>query len=363
MDATPARMGKGLFGYKAKDVQKLFADREAMLRLAQQQSQEVRARADQMQAELGRVQEEITGRDRAIEALREEVRQRDESVSALRGELAQAQTQTQGRMGELEAQTHQLQQQLQQQVQDQDAQARALQQQLHERDAESRALQQQLHEQAIARDSQQILMDELAPILRAAQESAQRIVERAEETGELKTREAEQMRAELSGAISQYVRWRQRLEGIMATVQDRLDDAQSRISEVPKRIQEALAPMSDAIYLFNEDLTTLSQVGEPPGQVAIPAAPQQAAEHPSTQASGDEHIVLPDASRQRPDEGLAGQPSPPAEQPTYVEPEGADPTIQPGEQPGDTGPRYIEDPGDAVEGDDSTGVWTRTGWS
>ena len=362
MDATPARMSKGLFGYKAKDVQKLFADREAMLRLAQQQSQEVRARAEQMQVELGRIQEEITGRDRAIEALREEVRQRDDSVSSLRSELSQAQSLTQGRVAELESQTQLLQHQLQQQVQDQDAQTRSLQQQLQERDAESRQLQQQLHEQALARDSQQILMDELAPILRAAQESAQRIVERAEETGELKTREAEQMRAELSGAISQYVRWRQRLEGIMATVQDRLDDAQSRIAEVPKRIQEALAPMSDAIYLFNEDLTTLSQVGEPPGQVAIPAAPQQAAEQPSAQASGDEHIVLPDASRQQPGEGMTGQPAPPAQQPAYVEPEG-EPSIQPGEQPSDPGPRYIEDAGDAVEGDDSTGVWTRTGWS
>jgi chromosome segregation ATPase len=362
MDATPARMSKGLFGYKAKDVQKLFADREAMLRLAQQQSQEVRARADQMQAELGRVQEEITGRDRAIEALREEVRQRDESVSSLRSELAQSQSLTQGRVAELESQTQLLQHQLQQQVQDQDAQTRALQQQIQERDAESRQLQQQLHEQALARDSQQILMDELAPILRAAQESAQRIVERAEETGELKTREAEQMRAELSGAISQYVRWRQRLEGIMATVQDRLDDAQSRIAEVPKRIQEALAPMSDAIYLFNEDLTTLSQVGEPPGQVAIPAPPQQAAEQPGAQAA-DDRIVLPDASRQQAGEGTAAQPAPPAQQPTYVEPEGNDPSIQPGEQPSDAGPRYIEEAGDAVEGDDSTGVWTRTGWS
>ena len=357
MDATPARMGKGLFGYKAKDVQKLFADREAMLRLAQQQSQEVRARADQMQAELGRVQEEITSRDRAIEALREEVRQRDDSANALRGELALAQSHTQGRVGELEALT----QRLQQQVQDHDAQTRALHQQLQERDAQSLQLQQQLHEQALQRDSQQILMDELAPILRAAQESAQRIVERAEETGELKTREAEQMRAELSGAISQYVRWRQRLEGIMATVQERLDDAQSRISEVPKRIQEALAPMSDAIYLFNEDLSTLSQVGEPPGQVTMPAPPQQAAERPS-QASGDEHIVLPDASRQQPGEGVADQPAPPAQQPAYVEPE-AEPTIQPGEQPSDASPRYIEESGDAVEGDDSTGAWTRTGWS
>ena len=100
----------------------------------------------------------------------------------------------------------------------------------------------------------------------------------------------------------------------------------------------------------------------PPGQVAIPAAPQQAAEQPPAQASGDEHIILPDASRQRPGEGVAGQPSPPAEQPTYVEPEG-DPTIQPGEEPADAGPRYIEEAGDAVEGDDSTGVWTRTGWS
>src|SRR5262249_35524173 len=153
---------------------------------------------------------------------------------------------TQSRVTDLEAQTHQLQAQLHQQLQDQDAQTQALQQQLQERDAAAQQLQlvqqqlqAQLHEQALARDSQQILMDELAPILPAAQESAQRIVERAEETGELKTREAEQMRAELSGAISQYVRWRQRLEGIMATVQDRLDDAQSRIAEVPKRIQEA----------------------------------------------------------------------------------------------------------------------------
>jgi hypothetical protein len=278
----------------------------------------------------------------------------------LRGELAQAQSQTLGRVAELETHAQALQQQLQQQVLDQDAQTQALQQQLQERDAESRQvqqqLQQQLHEQALARDSQQILMDELAPILRAAQESAQRIVERAEETGEMKTREAEQMRAELSGAISQYVRWRQRLEGIMATVQDRLDDAQSRISEVPKRIQEALAPMSDAIYLFNEDLSTLSQVGEPPGQVAMPAPPQQAAEQPSAQAAGDDHIVLPDASRQQPGEATAGQGSPPAQQPTYVEPEGI-------EQPSDAGPRYIEEAGDPVEGDDSTGVWTRTGWS
>src|SRR5438876_555947 len=127
MDASPARMSKGLFGFRAKDVRKMLADREAMLRLAQQQSQEVRARAEQ--------------------------------------------------------------------------------------------------------------------------------------TSELRTREAERMRADLSGAVSQYVRWRQRLEAIMTAVQDRLDEAQSRISEVPKRIQEALAPMSDAIYLFNEDLTTMSQVG------------------------------------------------------------------------------------------------------
>src|SRR5438552_6706587 len=330
MDASPARMSKGLFGFRAKDVRKMLADREAMLRLAQQQSQEVRARADQIQTELGRLHEEIAGRDRNIEVLREDVRHRDDSLTSLRGELAQVQVQTQSRIAELAEQ--------------------------------SRQLQQQLQEQVMARDSQQILMDELAPILRAAQESAQRIVERAEETSELRTREAERMRADLSGAVSQYVRWRQRLEGIMATVQDRLDDAQSRISEVPKRIQEALAPMSDAIYLFNEDLTTLSQVGEPPGQVAIPAAPQQAAEQPPAQASGDEHIILPDASRQRPGEGVAGQPSPPAEQPTYVEPEG-DPMIQPGEQPADAGPRYIEEAGDAVEGDDSTGVWTRTGWS
>lgn len=345
MDATPAGMSKGLFGYRAKDVQRMLADREAMLRLAQQQSQEVRARADQIQAELGRLNEEIAGRDRAIEALREEVRQRDDSSAALRGELAQAQAQTQARIAELDAQ----------------AQAR-----IAELDAQTRQLQQQLQEQAVARDSQQILMDELAPILRAAQESAQRIVERAEETGEIRTREAERMRADLSGAISQYVRWRQRLDGVMTSVQDRLDEAQSRIAEVPKRIQEALAPMSDAIYLFNEDLTTLSQVGDPPGQISAPTTPQAAASA-SAQAPADDHIVLPETQGQppvaQPEEPFAAPPAAPAQQ-EYVEPEGIDSSIQsPNDRTVDTNPRYVEDAGDAAEGDDSTGVWTRTGWS
>jgi hypothetical protein len=317
-------------------VQRLLADREAMLRLAQQQSQEVRARADQTQAELGRLQEEVAGRDQAIEVLREEVRQRDDSAATLRGELAQVQAYANARIAELDAQTQQLQQQIQ--------------------------------EQALARDSQQILMDELAPILRAAQESAQRIVERAEETGEIRTREAERMRADLSSAISQYVRWRQRLEGIMTSVQDRLDEAQSRIAEVPKRIQEALAPMSDAIYLFNEDLTTLSQVGDPPGQVTPPPAPQ-AAEPAAAQAPAEEHIVLPDETHgqqppvAQPEEPFIAPPPVPAPQ-EYIEPEGVDPSIQPQrERPLDTGPQYIEDAGDAAEGSDSTGAWTRTGWS
>ena len=71
--------------------------------------------------------------------------------------------------------------------------------------------------------------------------------------------------------------------------------------------------------------------------------------------TADEHIVLPDASRQQPGEGVAGQPSPPAEQPTYVEPERIDPASPASSRPS-AGPRYIEETGDEVEGDDSTGV-------
>jgi hypothetical protein len=333
MDATPARMSKGLFGFRAKDVQKMLADREAMLRLAQQQSQEVRARADQIQAELGRLHEEIAGRDRNIEVLREEVRHRDGSLTSLRGELAQIQVQTESRIAELTEQSRQLQQQLQEQVR--------------------------------ARDSQQILMDELAPILRAAQESAQRIVERAEEAGELRTREAERMRADMSGAISQYVRWRQRLETIMTSVQDRLDEAQSRISEVPKRIQEALSPMSDAIYLFNEDLTTLSQVGEPPGHVAPPPPAPQTSDRPAERASAEERVVIPEAVGQQPAGAQGAGPSTmsPLPGPDPREPEGIDPSLRPPDERTAGGSGLTRDVGDSVEGDDSTEVWTRTGWS
>ena len=334
MDASPARMSKGLFGFRAKDVRKMLADREAMLRLAQQQSQEVRARADQIQTELGRLHEEIAGRDRNIEVLREEVRHRDDSLTSLRGELAQVQVQTQARIAELAEQ--------------------------------SRQLQQQLQEQVMARDSQQILMDELAPILRAAQESAQRIVERAEETSELRTREAERMRADLSGAVSQYVRWRQRLEAIMTAVQDRLDEAQSRISEVPKRIQEALAPMSDAIYLFNEDLTTMSQVGEPPGQIAPPPPEAQASERPAEQGPAEERIVIPDALGEQPADaqGAGSRSTSPPTAPDLREPQGVDPSLRPPEErTGGGGSEPTQDAGDSGEGDDSTEVWTRTGWS
>jgi hypothetical protein len=104
-------------------------------------------------------------------------------------------------------------------------------------------------------------------------------------------------------------------------------------------------------------------VGDPPGQVSAPQQPQQASEQPAEQAAGD-RIVLPDAQGQRPTDAVTGQPSPPPPAREYVEPEGVDPSLRPPEErPAEPGPRFIEDAGDTVEGDDSTGVWTRTGWS
>jgi len=135
---------------------------------------------------------------------------------------------------------------------------------------------------------------------------------------------------------------------------------------VPKRIQEALSPMSDAIYLFNEDLTTLSQVGEPPGQIAHPAPDAQASERPAEQSPAEERIVIPDALGQQPADaqGAGSSSTSPPTAPDFREPQGVDPWLRPHEErTGGGGLEPTQDAGDSGEGDDSTEVWTRTGWS
>jgi septal ring factor EnvC (AmiA/AmiB activator) len=108
------------------------------------------------------------------------------------------------------------------------------------------------------------LTEELAGILTAAEESAARIVERAQASTEQQIAEANRLWREVQGEIARFAAWRQEVEPIIEQVRDKVGEVREKVEAVPERIREALAPMADAISSVDADLAELVAAAPPP---------------------------------------------------------------------------------------------------
>jgi hypothetical protein len=108
------------------------------------------------------------------------------------------------------------------------------------------------------------LTEELAGILTAAEESAARIVERAQASTEQQIAEANRLWREVQGEIARFAAWRQEVEPIIEQVRQKVDEVREKVEAVPERIREALAPMADAISSVDADLAELAAAAPPP---------------------------------------------------------------------------------------------------
>lgn len=151
------------------------------------------------------------------------------------------------------------------------------------------------------------LNEELATILGAAEESATRIIERARQATQQQVAEAERVWREAQSQISRFASWRERVDPALRSAQSKIEDARTRIDEVPERIRQALAPLADAIALLDGNLADVTSTVTPPLLVAPTGVRTAAGADVQAEAPGEsatEHA--PSEAEQRPDDAAAG---------------------------------------------------------
>lgn len=108
------------------------------------------------------------------------------------------------------------------------------------------------------------LTDEIQGILAAAEESANRIVERARSTTQHQIAQSNRLWREVQAEVSRFATWREQVEPVIRSVQSKVESVRVHIDEVPERIRQALAPMADSISNVDADLAELASASSPP---------------------------------------------------------------------------------------------------
>jgi hypothetical protein len=147
--------------------------------------------------------------------------------------------------------------------------------------------------------TQRFLNDELAQILRAAEESAARIVERARTTTDQQIEESNRLWHDVQAEVARFAAWRDEVEPVIHAVQSKVDDVRTYIDEVPERIRQALAPVADSISSIDGDLADLAARATPPllltpSGVAGPAADTRHDEEPQGTDVHDAYGWIPE---------------------------------------------------------------------
>ena len=112
-------------------------------------------------------------------------------------------------------------------------------------------------------ETARFVTEELGQILSAAEESAQKLMERVKADTERRMGEAERMWKETQGEIARFASWRKVADPKIRKAQSKVDDIRGKIEEVPERIRKALAPMADAIASLDADLGEVTATNPP----------------------------------------------------------------------------------------------------
>jgi chromosome segregation ATPase len=231
-------LGRGLFGYRRTSVDRLLSDREILLRQA-----EGRARA--AEEKFGSVASELA-------TLREQVARRDEEVARLRSEVAEME----GR-GERPSEDG-----------EGSEQQGAVQPAWQPRES--------VTTETVSREIEAVLQaadavgQQIAGVLRAAEESAVRVVETTQATTRQQLVDAQRLWSEVNSAYTRFVSWQRDLEPVLVAFQQEMVGVKSRMDEIPDRVQEAFTPLSRSIATADERIEGLRAAWNPPLVVPVP---------------------------------------------------------------------------------------------
>ncbi|MGH2683282.1 MAG: hypothetical protein ACRDIX_08635 [Actinomycetota bacterium] len=252
-------------GYSKKDVLQTLDEQETMVKHAQQSAEGARATVARLEAEIGQ--------------LREEAETRAQEARALQTQIQQVAT---------EAEEHrQLAERFRAETTQYRAEADRIRSEAEQHRAEAdRARQEadrarQEAEAAQAPDHlAELLNAELAQVLATAKESAQRIMERAEESGRGREARAEEVWEEVQAELDRFTGWWERVEPVIREVQKRIEEARNRADEVADRIRQALGPTLQAMIDVDTDLGRLQDTATPP-QMKPPSGAQEDEDDPA----------------------------------------------------------------------------------
>lgn len=134
--------------------------------------------------------------------------------------------------------------------------------------------------------TRQFVTEELAGILTTAEQSANRILERARASTQLQVAEAERAWREAQAEVARVAAWRNRLDPVLRAAHSGIADVRARIDEVPDHIRQALSPLADSVASLSGELATVA--GTPPPPSASGEAGPRVVEVPEAGANGSE---------------------------------------------------------------------------
>ena len=145
------------------------------------------------------------------------------------------------------------------------------------------------------------LVTEVAPVLKAAEESAAAMLEDARVQSQRLLDESDQGRRDVKRQVDWLMTWGRRIPLLVQAVQDRLGQTRMRIEEIPERMREALLPVAETMASANQALEEFIKVAIPP-DLSAPEEPEKM-EQPETmeRAEGSQppaYIDLTDRSRE-----------------------------------------------------------------
>jgi chromosome segregation ATPase len=258
MFGNSPRLRKSLVGYSKKDVQQTLDEHESMVRQAQQSAEAARAAAARLEAEIEQMRQDAEARAREAQALQaqaqqaaSEAQEQRQLVDRLRAEAAQYRAEADRTRAEAERQR---------------AEAERARQEAEAAQAPDRLA--------------EMLNEELSQVLAAAKDSAQRIIDRAEESGRGREARAEEAWREVQAEIDRFTSWWERVEPVIREVQKRIEEARNRADEVADRIRQALGPTLQAMIDVDADLGRLQDSATPP-QIKPPSDAQDEDEEPA----------------------------------------------------------------------------------
>lgn len=115
------------------------------------------------------------------------------------------------------------------------------------------------------------LVTEVAPILRAAEESAAMVLRQARAATEQEKAHLDQARTELQAQLGVITSWWNEVHTVLEPIQENLSAARKTIDDIGERVREALFPLGGLIGTIGQELLKLSQISSPP----IPSSPER----------------------------------------------------------------------------------------